>query len=549
MKKSNFIQGAVIATLSIVISKILGVIYVIPFYDLIGEKGGALYGYAYSIYGMFLNLSTAGIPFAISKITSEYNALKQYYLKEKAYKISKYIICGLGLLCFLLLMFFAPVIADIFIGDIKGGNTKEDVAFVIRVVSSALLIVPLLSVKRGYLQGHKFIAPSSFSQVIEQFIRVLFIIVGSYVCLRVLNVSMTYTIGLSVFAATLSAIAAYIYILFKEKRNKSSLLQNEKATIDEQKETNKTIAYRLLSYAIPFILIDFVGSLYSMVDLSTINRTMVNLGYAMSEAESVVAILTTWGSKINMIIIAVSSGVIVSLVPNISGSNITNDVSDVKHKINQALQSLIFVVLPMTIGLSMIAISAWTIFFGSTSALGPLIYQYYVFTAFTMGIFYVSTSTMNSLGYSKMVLLALAIGLIAKIAINVPLMRLFNNIGLHASYGVITSTIIANIIVVLFNFIYIKVKKKISYKETIIRIFKLLIPLTCMIIVVYLMKMIIPDTNSRLLSLAYSLLYGVVGGAIYLFVSFKTKIVYEIFGINIINRVLTKLKIKKQVIK
>ena len=46
MKKSSFMHGAVIATIAIVISKILGIIYVIPFYSLIGEKGGALYGYA-----------------------------------------------------------------------------------------------------------------------------------------------------------------------------------------------------------------------------------------------------------------------------------------------------------------------------------------------------------------------------------------------------------------------------------------------------------------------------------------------------------------------
>ena len=45
-------QGAFIATFGIVLSKILGMIYVIPFYSIIGDQGGALYGYAYSIYSM-----------------------------------------------------------------------------------------------------------------------------------------------------------------------------------------------------------------------------------------------------------------------------------------------------------------------------------------------------------------------------------------------------------------------------------------------------------------------------------------------------------------
>ena len=545
MKKNQFIEGAVIATIAIVISKILGIIYVIPFYALIGEKGGALYGYAYSIYGLFLNLSTAGIPFAISKITSEYNALKQYYLKEKAYKISKYLMSVLGIICFIVLILFAPLISDIFIGDIKGGNTKEDVTLVIRIISSALLIVPLLSVLRGYLQGHKYITPSSISQVVEQFVRVVFIVLGSYICLKVLKVSLTSTIGVAVFSATISAFVAYIYLLIKVRKNKDNFEKEAMPTEDEMKVKNKEIIYKLLAIAIPFILIDVVSSLYGFVDLSTINKTMVSLGYAINEAESVISILTTWGGKLNMIVMAVSSGMIVSLVPNIASSFALKDYNDVKNKLNQALQSLLFVILPMTIGLSMISVSVWTIFFGSNSNLGPLIFSYSIFIAFAMSLFNVSISTMHSLGHSKMVIVTLSSGLIVKIILNIPLMKLFSNIGLHPSYGVITSTIIANVFATTFNLLFIKKKLKISYKETFIKVLKTLIPLLGMIIVVYLMKLIIPSTTSRIISLIYSLLYGIVGGIVYLFISIKTKIVYEIFGNNIFDKILKKLRIKK----
>ena len=545
MKKNSFLQGAVIATIAIVISKILGVIYVIPFYSLIGEKGGALYGYAYSIYGLFLNLSTAGIPFAISKITSEYNALKQFYLKEKAYKISKYLMCILGLICFIILIVFAPIIAKVFIGNIKGGNTLEDVAFVIRVVSTALLVVPLLSVARGYLQGHKYITASSISQVVEQFVRVVFIVLGSFLCLKVFNLSLTTTIGVAVFAATISAFSAYIYLISKMSKNKSLLIRNEAPTEEEKGVTTKKIVYKLLAYAIPFILIDVVSSLYSFVDLSTINRTMVSLGYPISEAESVISILTTWGSKLNMIVMAVSSGMIVSLVPHIASSFVLKNYKDVKTKINQGLQSLIFVVLPMTIGLSMIAVPVWTIFYGTSSSLGPLVFSYSIFIAFFMSIFNVTISTMHSLGYTKKVILTLSIGLIVKIIINIPFIKLFSNIGLHPSYGVITSTILANIVATSCNLFYIKKQINISYKDTFIKALKSLIPLLGMIIVVYLLKLIIPVTSNRIMSLIYSFIYGIVGGSVYLFISIKTKIVYEIFGENIINKILNKLKLKK----
>lgn len=541
MKKNSFGEGAFIATLAIILSKVLGVIYVIPFYALIGEQGGALYGYAYSIYGLFLNLSTAGIPLAISKITSEYDALKCKFLKEKSYKVAKYLMCSLGIISFIVMIFFAPTLADIFIGDIEGGNTKEDVAFVIRMVSTALLIVPLLSVTRGYLQGHKFIAPSSISQVIEQFVRVVIIVIGSYLCLRVFNLSLRLTIGIAVASATISAFVAYLYLKYKSRGNKE-LVMDSIPTKKEESTTTKDIVIKLLAIAVPFILIDFVSSLYSFVDLSTINKTFVKLGYDINEAESVISILTTWGAKLNMIIMAVSSGMVVSLIPDIASSIALKNYKDVRSKINVALQSLIFVILPMTVGLSMISSPVWTVFFGSSSSIGALVFSYSVFTAFTLSIFNITISTMHSSGYSKMVIGTLSIGLIVKAIVNVPFINLFNYLGLHPSYGVITSTLLANIITIMCNMLILNKKLGVNYKDTLIKSIKILIPLCCMIVSVYLLRLVIPFTTSRLLSLVYSSIYGIVGGFVYLFVSIKTGIIYEIFGKNVITKIVNKLK-------
>ncbi len=42
MKKNSFLEGAAVATLAIIFSRIIGLLYVIPFYGLVGAKGGAL---------------------------------------------------------------------------------------------------------------------------------------------------------------------------------------------------------------------------------------------------------------------------------------------------------------------------------------------------------------------------------------------------------------------------------------------------------------------------------------------------------------------------
>ena len=86
---------------------------------------------------------------------------------------------------FTVLFFFAPTIAYLIIGDIEGGNSISEITFVIRVISSAIIIVPILSVYRGYFEGHRFFSPPSISQVIEQIIRVIVIIAGSYIALKI----------------------------------------------------------------------------------------------------------------------------------------------------------------------------------------------------------------------------------------------------------------------------------------------------------------------------------------------------------------------------
>ena len=155
MKKNGFIGGAIISTISLVICKILGLIYVIPFYKLIGTQGGALYSYAYSIYAMFLNLSTIGIPAAIAKIISEYDTLGYESSKYNAYKIASKLLNLVGIISFLIMFIFAGTIANSIIGGVEGGNSVESVTTAIRVVSTALLVVPRLSIIKGYFQGNK----------------------------------------------------------------------------------------------------------------------------------------------------------------------------------------------------------------------------------------------------------------------------------------------------------------------------------------------------------------------------------------------------------
>lgn len=63
-------QGSAWMTLGNIGSRLLGAIYILPWYYWMGangDKANALFGMGYNVYALFLMISTAGIPAAIAK--------------------------------------------------------------------------------------------------------------------------------------------------------------------------------------------------------------------------------------------------------------------------------------------------------------------------------------------------------------------------------------------------------------------------------------------------------------------------------------------------
>ena len=77
-KKDGFMLQAAILAAAGLISRVIGLLYAVPLYQIIGEEGNGYYGTAYDIYFMILLISTYSIPVAISKVISERLALEQY---------------------------------------------------------------------------------------------------------------------------------------------------------------------------------------------------------------------------------------------------------------------------------------------------------------------------------------------------------------------------------------------------------------------------------------------------------------------------------------
>lgn len=541
LTKNNFIQGAFISTLGIVVSKILGIVYVIPFHAIVKEQGGALYGYAYTIYSLFLALSSAGIPLAISKIISEYQTLGYYNAKERAFKIGKQLSIVLGLIAFIILFIFAPEVAHLILGDLKGGNTIEQVTYVIRVISTAILVVPILSIYRGYLEGHKYLTPSSISNVIEQVVRVTLIILGSYLSMKVFHLSLETTVGIAVFGATAGALISYFYLLDITHKSKKEL-QEKPLKIKEPKITNKAIVKKIFIYALPFIMIDIFKSMYDFIDMSTVVKTIGDMSnYSTKDAESIMSVISTWGSKFNMIISSVSTGIIVSLIPTLTASFVVGNQEDINKKVNQTFQILLLFTMPMTVGLSMLAKPVWMIFYGP-SKFGAPVFSYFIYVSLFMSLYTTAVTIIQTLKDYKTVFISLFVGATLKLLLNVSLMNSFNKMGLPPFYGNISATIIGYLVSLIICLYVLHERYKINYEVTVKEIFNITCATVIMGLVLFLLRFVIPEVSSnRLVNLPIIVVYTLVGAIIYFIVIYKSKTLHTIFGENNLKKITNKL--------
>lgn len=542
MKKNSFVEGAFISTIGIVLCKILGIIYVIPFRAIIGTKGAILYSYAYTIYSVFASLSSTGIPSAMAKTVSEYNTLGYYDAQERAYKIGKQIIVLLGLISFIILFIFAPQISYLIIGDIEGGNTISDITFVIRVISTALLFIPILSISKGYVQGHRMMTVPAIANVIEQLIRVIVIVFGSFLTLKVFNLSITTAVGVATFGATVGAFVAYIYIRNKINKNKEILKRNEKPKIEEKKLTNKVLFKRIVKYSLPFILIELIRSIYNTVDVFTVVRGLVGLGYDVYLAENILSIVTTWGSKLNMIILSVTFGLTISIIPNIVRSATLKDYKDVSNKINQTLKIIFFVSLPMTLGIWFLSSSVWTIFYGY-DALSVNVFSFFILQTIINSFFYVLVDTTNALNNPKIALSTLLGSFILKAILNIPMMHFMKFIGIEAYYGIIVTTMLVQFLSVIYLLYKLKKLYNINYKISLVPIIKIILINGIMILSLMIIRLLIGSfPTTRLYSLLEIIIYSIIGVIIYGLLSFKNNLFNEVFTEQFVNRFTKKFR-------
>ena len=536
MRKNSFITGTFITTLCILITKILGAIYVIPFYAVVGNTGGALYGYAYTVYLFFMSLSSAGIPLATSRLVSEYQTLGYVKAKKRTFQLVKKIVFLFSIVCFIIIFLFAPLLARGIVGNISGASSIKDVSFVIRIIGIAIIIVPVLSVYRGYFEGHRFMIQPSLSQVIEQFVRILVIIFGSFLAIKVFKLNIASAVGIALLGVSVGALCAYFYLFDKLSKNKNKfnkqLIKKNEPIIND-----KIILKKIIEYALPFIMIDLFKSLYNYIDMFEVVRALVSVRYKARDAETIYSILSTWGAKFNMIILAINSGIIVNLIPNLTEKITKGEYSEANKSIIKSVSMLLFIGIPLVFGISFLAKPIWYLFYGD-SLYGANILSYYIFVGLFISLATISITILQCYKDYKSMFISLFIGVVLKLLLNINLLVAFNKMSLPAYYGIITATIIGYLATFIINLIVLGKKYNVKYEGLVKSLFDIIIGSIIMIFVLFILSFIIPIySNNRIINLFIIFFYGICGILIYFVYSCKIGLFYVVFEKKFINMI------------
>lgn len=526
---NRIIKGTLLLTLAGYISRFLGMIYVIPLNALVGAQGIALYAYAYIPYTLLISLSTVGIPPAISKMVAKYNTLGQYKTGLRVFRSSFYLMMVTGTIAFLILFFSAEMIAEIIIANKEThGNSVADVTKVIQMVSFALIIIPAMAAVRGFFQGNQTMTPTAVSQVIEQIVRIAFVLIAGYITIVIYKGSYVTAVSFATFAAFIGAVGS-VLVLLKYWQSKKSAYY---LAIENQKEhihlSTKDLFLELLSYSVPFVLVGIATPLYQFVDLFTFNRAMEAIGLG-SIAELSFAAINFNGNKLIVIPVMIATGMSLTLVPALTESFTKGNIRKSITEINLSIQIVLFLVIPAVFGLIALAPEAYgSLFSMADLSITSNLLAWYAPVALALALFTVSAAILQGINEQRFAVFSLTVGFLVKLTLNSFLIHTFG------AKGSIFATGLAVTAAFLVNIWRIKVKLQFSFMQTYKR--GLFIVIFSIIMygavagIKWAFAFVLPFETSRL---AATLMLGIgvgFGAIVYLVLTYKSTLLDAIFG-------------------
>jgi len=353
LKRETFLGGAFILALAGIVSKLLGALYRIPLYPLLGDGGMGLFSMAYPIYALILVLSTTGVNVAVSKLVSSRAAQGDRAGVWSVFRTSQLLLAIMGIVFSAILFAGSRYIAT----DI----TRDPRAYLsIAAISPAIFFVSIMSAYRGLFQGLQMMTPTAISQMIEQVVRVgtmlalAFILVGGGV---------EYAAAGASFGAVTGAVAGLVYLLivFNSRRSEMGLPPRGTATREKPLRT----AIQVMTMAIPVSLASGVLGITQLVDMAVVPARLQVSGLAFDQATALYGQLAGGALPLMNLPTIFSAALQVSLVPAISEAHAIGDARLISARTRTALRITLILMMPAVAGLYLLASPITGLLYGS----------------------------------------------------------------------------------------------------------------------------------------------------------------------------------------
>ena len=535
-QQEQMLRGTAWLTAGNFISRLLGAIYIIPWYIWMGKHGAeanGLFTMGYNIYAWFLLISTAGIPVAVAKQVAKYNTIdKAEYSFTLIREFLKFMVL-LGGIFAVLMYLFSPVFATL------SGGGKELIP-IMQSLSWAVLIFPYMSVIRGFFQGFNNLKPYALSQVAEQLIRIIWMLLATFFIMNFGSKNYVSAVTQSTFAAfvgMLASVAVLGYFLWKE-----GMLQ----AILQRPSTGNTIHGRELLWdtireAIPFIITGSAIQLFQIIDQMTfINVMNWFTDYTNSQLLVMFSYFSANPNKITMILIAVATSIGGVGIPLLTENYVKGDFKAAARLIQDNLSMLLLFILPATIGAVLVARPLYTVFYGQPDNLALGLFVFALLQTIILSFYTVLAPMIQALFQNRKAIRYFLYGVLAKLVLQLPLVWLFQ------SYGPLLSTTVGLIVPIVLMYREIRDITGLNPKNLVKRSL-----LTCILTLVMIVAVTLADLvlclifqpSGRISSMIYLVFIGGIGIVAYVGLALRVRLLDRFVGEEKATRIRNKFHV------
>ena len=344
---TSFMGNVLVLMFSQIMVKILGFIYklVITNFEGFGDTGLGYYSAGYQVYSLLLALSSIGIPNVVSKLVSERVAIGDNKGARRIFKVCMTFFTIVGFILSVILFFGAESIA-------KTVFNVPDTKYVMQVLAPAVVFVTASAVFRGYFAGLNDMKPTSYSQILEQFLNCVLSITFVYALIGKEPYIMAAGGNLS---TTCAIILTFIYLIAYYRRKKIKVKRRQVSP--EENKTTGQLLKTILVMSIPITFSSVISIISPLIDSTTVSRCIQNAFASIypikEELEAFAMSMTGILSKVDTLTalpIAINIAFSTALVPVISTSLAKRDYETASKRMTFSLFASILIIIPCACG-------------------------------------------------------------------------------------------------------------------------------------------------------------------------------------------------------